>query len=98
MATAAAMHTAAVDNSADRGTWPFSRASLRRLGVACSVRSALPAMMSAPTQSTQELEALRDQLGHPFLQGTDSGEHHEQADHERDREAHSKQIQRRRGA
>ena len=35
----AAIMTAAVLSSRERGIWPFSRASLRRFGVARSVRS-----------------------------------------------------------
>ena len=74
------MHTAAVDSSVERGTWPFLRASSRRFGVACSVRSAPVSAMTQPSvQRAQEFESLRQQLREALLHGPDAGEHDQQA-------------------
>ncbi len=55
-------------------------------------------MAQLPTRARRNAKPCAMSCGHALLQGTDAGQHDEEADHQRNREAHREQIQRGRGA
>jgi hypothetical protein len=103
----ASSHRAA-PSSGERGTWPRRRASSRRFGVACSVRSAtsFSAMLEVPRLSAAPVdwpEAHRVSCASAtrsmkFCCSRQPTKDHQQADDQRDREADGEQVQARRGA